>query len=133
VDAGDGLGIWFSLLLFVVIPAMAVGGTILWIVALVEILRIPDHEFRVARTEKVMWVLVVALASWIGALIWYFTVRRSVLAAAGQVPPPPPGWYPEPATGAWRWWDGRDWAGPPHTPGHSGPRAGDAGDAGGVR
>lgn len=32
-------------------------------------------------------------------------------------PQPTPGWYPDPATGAQRWWDGQGWAvGPPAAP-----------------
>lgn len=36
-----------------------------------------------------------------------------------QPPQPPPGWYPDPATGGQRWWDGTTWATqspPPPTP-----------------
>lgn len=117
MDGGADVAGWVFGSLMLLIFAISIGGLIVWLVALVEIVRIPDHQFRAARTDKVVWVLVVALASWIGALIWWFTVRKDVLAAAGQIPPPPPGWYPEPATGAWRWWDGQAWSGPPHTPG----------------
>jgi Protein of unknown function (DUF2510) len=112
--AGAGLGAFF-LLVWLALMAAAIGGLVFWIISLVEVIKIPDHQFRVAGTEKLTWTLVVALAGWIGALIWRFSVRNNVLAAAGQVPPPPPGWYPDPGTGHWRWWDGRTWVGPPHT------------------
>lgn len=80
-----------------------------WIVALIEIVRIPDYQFRAAGSEKVMWILVVVLAGIIGALVWRFARRNDVRAAAGYVPPPPPGWYADPWTGGLRWWDGRQW------------------------
>ena len=80
-----------------------------WIVKLVEVCRLPDHQYRAAGTEKMVWVLVVVLAQVIGALVWQFAYRAKVRAAAGQVPAPPPGWYPEPTSGALRWWDGQQW------------------------
>jgi hypothetical protein len=112
-DTGLGLGVVSILLL---VFALSIAGLVFWILTLVEVVRIPEHQFRAAAVDKTVWVLVVGLAGWIGALIWRFTVRSAVLAAEGQVPAPPPGWYPEPGTGAWRWWDGRNWSGPPHPP-----------------
>lgn len=91
-----------------------------WIVALVEVARIPDHQYRAADTEKIVWVLVVALVGALGALIWLLAARSRVLAAAGQLPAPPPGWYPDATGGGFRWWDGRQWTSahqpppPPH-------------------
>ena len=82
---------------------------VFWILKLVEVVQIPDYQYRAARTEKLTWVLVVALAGIIGALIWQFAKRAEVRAAEGARPLPPPGWYPEPATGAMRWWDGNSW------------------------
>jgi Protein of unknown function (DUF2510) len=86
------------------------------VITLIEVVRIPDHQYRAGGADKTVWVLVVGLAGWIGALVWRFTVRDTVLAAEGYIPPPPPGWYPDPGTGAWRWWNGQTWSGPPHTP-----------------
>ena len=33
----------------------------LWIWGIVDVCRLPDHQFRAAGTEKVMWVIVVVL------------------------------------------------------------------------
>ena len=94
------------ILVFMVVWLVALAG---WVVAIVEVARIPEHQFRAAGTEKTVWVLVVVLTQVIGALIWYFAKRSEVLAAGGRRPAAPAGWYPEPGTGAMRWWDGAAW------------------------
>jgi hypothetical protein len=87
---------------------------------------LPEPQFRAAGTDKLTWVLVVALAGIIGALVWRFSKREEVVAAASYAaqmaprPPvaaspfghgagPPPGWYPESPGGSLRWWDGARW------------------------
>jgi hypothetical protein len=94
---------------FVGFFALIVAGWIFWILKIIEIVRIPEHQFRAAGTEKLTWILVVALAGAIGALIWHFAKRADILAAASRIPSPPPGWYPEPGTARLRWWDGARW------------------------
>jgi hypothetical protein len=95
---------------------LAILGFVFWIVKIVEVAGIPDHQFRAAGTEKLTWILIVALAGWIGALIWQLAKRNDVLAMAGALPPPPPGWYPEPGTYGQRWWDGTRWTEHRHSP-----------------
>lgn len=102
--AGLGFGLFF--LVFIGLWVAAVVG---WIIAIVEVSRIPDGQYRAAGAEKLTWVLVVVLTGIIGALIWYFAKRSDVLAAEGRVLPPPPGWYPEPGANGLRWWDGFRW------------------------
>lgn len=95
----------FVLLFFVFFLAM-IAGFAYWIVALIEVARIPEYQYRAAGTDKITWVLLLALTQIIGALIWLFAKRKAVLAAAGRTPP---GWYPEPGTGVLRWWTGAEW------------------------
>ena len=109
----DGMGVTVVavgafVLLFVALFAVSIGGIIFLVISLVEIVKIPDHQFRAAGSEKVTWVIVVALVGWIGALVWRFAKRAEVLAAATAVAAPPPGWYPDPS-GQVRWWDGWQW------------------------
>jgi hypothetical protein len=116
---------------FLVIVAVSVGGLALWIVALIECARMPDPVYRAAGSDKTTWVLIVALAGWIGALIYWFSIRARLrqIEASGAVPAAayspggtwgtpygaaspatPPGWYRDPqADGQLRWWDGRRW------------------------
>ena len=55
--------------------AVSIGGLVFWIVALVDCVRRPETVYRVAGTEKVTWVLIVALAGWIGGLVYWFSQR----------------------------------------------------------
>ena len=99
-----------GVLFFIVFFGVWLAALVYWIVALIEVARTPDYQFRAAGTDKTVWILVVVLAQIIGALIWRFTMRRAVLAATGGAAAPPPGWYPEPETAQLRWWDGQKWS-----------------------
>jgi hypothetical protein len=116
----------FGLFLLVFFAAM-IAGVVFWIMKIVEVAGIPEPQYRAAGTDKTVWVLVVVLVGWLGALIWQFAKRDEVLRAGGLVPlggapgpiGQPPGWYPEFGTGWFAYWDGYRWSGarqPPQQP-----------------
>ncbi|HEY3142860.1 MAG TPA: DUF2510 domain-containing protein [Acidimicrobiales bacterium] len=119
----EAVGVGFFVFFFVAIAVVSIGGLVFWIISLIEIAKIPDVQFRASGNEKWVWLLIVGLAGWIGALVWRFTVRNDVLNAAGQIPAPPPGWYPDPSTGGLRWWDGTQWTAHHHNPPPTNPGA----------
>lgn len=98
-------------LFFAAVFVLVIGLNAVWIVALVEIARLPDAQFRAARTEKTTWVIVVVLTGVIGAVIWWAGKRREVREAVPLVALPAPGWYPDPVRAGvgLRWWDGVRW------------------------
>ncbi len=118
--------------LFVVYGIVVIGSLVMLVVALVDIVRRPDWQWRLAGQEKVLWILLVILINFLAipSLIYWFSIRKKLVvvekaAASGvygpghvtysgwePVPPPmmPPAWYPEPS-GQWgfRWWNGTQW------------------------
>jgi hypothetical protein len=72
---------------------MAVGivGLVIWIWALVDCLQVPDDSMYRTGT-KLIWVLVIVLAQFIGAIV-YFAIGRPSRDARTRPPsdlPPPP-------------------------------------------
>ena len=57
-----------------------VAAFVYWIVAIVEVAKIPDAQFRATGSEKIVWLLIVILGGIIGALVWRFAKRDDVSA-----------------------------------------------------
>lgn len=112
MDTGEVLFI----LLGLGFAAVGVAALVFWILKIVEVAQLPEHQYQAAGTDKLPWVLVVVLAGVIGAIVWQLAKRKEVLAAAGWFPASPPGWYPEPGGQALRWWDGAQWTEHRHAP-----------------
>ena len=119
---GSGFGVGVFLVFWLIFFVLGVAATVFWVVKLVEVLRIPEAQYRGAGTDKVTWGLVVGLLGWLGALIWQLAKRAEVLSAT-PVPTysAQPGWYPDPRTGQLVWFDGVRWVGPPGPQWGSGP------------
>jgi membrane protein DedA with SNARE-associated domain len=78
--------------LFALFGIIWIGGLVLMIWALVDAIRVPDDSMYRAGT-KLVWVLVILLASFIGAIIYFAVGRpaRGVLPRPhSDLPPPPP-------------------------------------------
>jgi hypothetical protein len=125
-----GAGLVVLLLLYGVV---IVGSLVFLIVAVVDIARRPDWQWRLAGQEKVLWLLLVILVNFLAipALIYWFSIRPKLIAveaaaAAGRYgpgqltysgwepslpAPAPPGWHPDPSgQHRLRWWDGIRWS-----------------------
>jgi hypothetical protein len=77
-------GIFAVLVLVFVLVGLA--GTVFWIWSLVDLLRRPDQQYAAAGQSKVVWLLVVLIGHFIGALI-YLLVARPQLERAAWVRP----------------------------------------------
>jgi len=120
-------------LLFVIYGVVIIGSIVMLVVALVDIVRRPDWQWKLAGQEKVLWILLVILINFLAipALIYWFSIRKKLIAVevaaasgaygavhltySGWEPRPPamtpPGWYPEPSgRQGLRWWDGTAWS-----------------------
>jgi hypothetical protein len=124
-------------ILFVLWFVIVIGSLVMMIVALVDIVKRPEWQWKLSRQEKVLWLLLVILVNFLAipSLIYWFNIRKKLkvveesaanglygqghMTYAGWEPVPvpiphsgaaPPGWYPDPG-GQWpfRWWDGAGW------------------------
>ncbi|HPZ08021.1 MAG TPA: PLDc N-terminal domain-containing protein [Candidatus Eremiobacteraeota bacterium] len=73
---GGAIAIIFILvyLLFILVMAViGIGGTILWVLMLIDV---ATKEFR-NPNDKVLWILIIVLTGVIGAIIYYFLIKKA--------------------------------------------------------
>ncbi|MEK7540019.1 MAG: PLDc N-terminal domain-containing protein [Patescibacteria group bacterium] len=66
------LYIWFFMLFWVIWMVVVIGGFVLWVMMLIDVSK---REFPKPE-DRTLWILVVALAGFIGAAIYYFSIKR---------------------------------------------------------
>jgi hypothetical protein len=133
---GVGAGVAFF---FVLVFGLAIASLVFMIVSLVDMVKRPDWQWKLAGQEKVLWIVLVLLinAFAIVSLIYWFNIRKRLIAVeqaaaagqygAGYMTPggwqpsaaamgypmtgtAPPGWLPDPSgQHRYRWWDGANW------------------------
>ncbi len=74
-SAGDLAGLFVGLSFFAFMAVMAlfsIGALILWIWAIIDCLT----RTSLKTEEKILWILVLLFTHWIGAIVYYFVVKR---------------------------------------------------------
>lgn len=56
--------------------ALVIGGLIFWVLMLIDLINRSDSSFK-NKNDKIVWVVLLALTGFIGALIYYFKVKRT--------------------------------------------------------
>jgi hypothetical protein len=64
--------VMFFMVIWIFFMIIAILGTIFWIFMIVDV---AQRKFR-NESDKVLWILIVVLAGLIGAIIYYFVVKR---------------------------------------------------------
>jgi len=60
-------------------------GLVLWIIMLIDVIQRTDAEFpNPSKDQKLLWLLIVILGSWIGALVYYLIVYKQIGKAGGR-------------------------------------------------
>ena len=129
--SSTGLDIGIGVLIFIWFVVI-IGSLVMLIVALVDMVKRPDWEWKLAGQEKVLWILLVVLVNFLAipSLIYWFNIRKKLIAVReaaqrgaygpGRItysgwepnlgPVAPAGWYPDSTSpGQFRWWDGSQW------------------------
>ncbi len=137
MGTGNGSGVFGAgvFIFFAVYAIVIIGSLVMLIVALVDIVKRPDWQWKVAGQEKVLWLLLVILVNILAipSLIYWFVIRKKLIAVeragssgyygpghmtyVGWEPMPPragwvapPGWHGDPSGHhRLRWWDGTRW------------------------
>ena len=65
----------FFLIFILIWIVCFIGGILLLIFWIFMIIDVAQRKFK-KENDKILWILVVVLASWIGAIIYYFMIKK---------------------------------------------------------
>ena len=74
--AVGGLAIGFVIFFFFLWFAIIALGIFLFVFWILMIVDVAQRKFK-NENDKIVWILIVALLSWIGALVYYFAIKKS--------------------------------------------------------
>ncbi|WP_350343859.1 PLD nuclease N-terminal domain-containing protein [Proteinivorax tanatarense] len=60
---------------FLIIGTIGIIGTVFWIWALIDVAKTPTEDFK-NPNDKLLWILIVVLAHFVGAIIYFFVGRK---------------------------------------------------------
>lgn len=67
----------FYFFIWIIIMAVSLGGFVLWILMLIDLMRRDVKDFPPGQSDpKLIWLLLILLTSYLGALIYYIMVYR---------------------------------------------------------
>ena len=93
MSGGDAVGGGVFLIFMLLVLAFSLIMTVWWVFALVDCIKYDERTYQQVGSSKTTWVLIVALLSGIGTLIYWFSMRGKLRAAAASAPPAAPGPY----------------------------------------
>lgn len=70
-----------TFLVFLVFGLIALATTVVWIVSLVDALRIDDRRWAAAGQSKLLWVLLIVLLGLLGSLLYAVMARPALTRA----------------------------------------------------
>lgn len=65
--------IFFIIFLWFAMIALAIFLFVFWILMIIDV---AQRRFK-NENDKIVWILIVALLSWVGALVYYFVIKKS--------------------------------------------------------
>lgn len=58
-----------------IVFVIGIGGFVVWLVALVDMLRRPVEQWQASGQDRIVWALVVVLLYAVGAILYWFIAR----------------------------------------------------------
>lgn len=72
ISAALGLSIFVAILVIIFFVAIPILVIVFWVYMLIDCAK---RKFKKA-DDKIVWIIIIALLQWVGALIYYFVIKR---------------------------------------------------------